>query len=76
MASGSGALTSEAGAAIGSPVGWVALCAANGAGLGTIWLMTGRPTLVPALAIVFLPALIGAAVGLRLGRPAVAVARA
>lgn len=69
VASGEGPLSAEARAAIGAWAGWVALAAANGVALGMIWLMTARPTTLAAAGMVVVPAVIGAAIGLRLGRP-------
>jgi hypothetical protein len=55
---------------------WAAFCAANGAGLGTVWIMSVKAGWAESLIAVLLPAAIGAVVGFRLARrvsaPAVA----
>ena len=60
-------LSPEAARRIGSGRLWGALAGANGAALGTLWLMTARPSLQESLIAVLLPAIIGAIIGTRLG---------
>jgi hypothetical protein len=45
-----------------------AFCAANGAGLGTVWIMSVKAGWVESLIAVLLPAAIGAAAGFQLAR--------
>lgn len=47
---------------------WAAFCAANGAALGTIWIMSIKPGMLESALVVAVPALIGWMVGLRLAR--------
>lgn len=51
-----------------SRAGWILHAAANGAALGTIWLMTAKPGWAESIGVVAVPALIGALVGARLSR--------
>lgn len=55
-----------AAAAIRDGATWAAFCAANGAGLGTIWIMSVKAGLLESLGAVLVPAIIGAVVGFRL----------
>jgi hypothetical protein len=65
VAAGEGPLGAEAARAIARPgvVPWLA--AANGAALGTIWLMTARPGLVESLLVVGVATVAGALAGRR-----------
>lgn len=74
LATGEGALSASAARAIANPAMWAALCAANGAALGVIWLMTSKPVLLEAALVVLAGALVGGFVGMRLGRNAGAAA--
>lgn len=49
---------------------WALLCAANGAALGTVWIMSIRPAMLECVLAAALPAAIGWMVGLRLARGA------
>ena len=53
---------------------WALLCAANGAALGTVWLMSVKPGMAECVLVVALPAAVGWLVGLRLARGAAAAA--
>jgi hypothetical protein len=65
------AITSDpaaAAAGIRSGATWAAFCAANGAGLGAVWIMSLKAGWVESLIAVLLPATFGAAAGLQLAR--------
>ena len=70
VAGGGTSLPREAAARIGSAITWGAHSAANGAALGTLWLMTARPGLTESVLAVTLPALVGGVVGARLAAKA------
>jgi hypothetical protein len=57
-----------AAAALRDGATWASFCAANGAGLGTIWIMSVKAGLLESLIAVLVPATMGAVVGLRLAR--------
>jgi hypothetical protein len=70
VAVGEGPLPATAFEPIARAGTWAAHASANGAALGTIWLMTAKPASLEATSVVLLPALIGAIVGVRLARGA------
>jgi hypothetical protein len=59
-----GPLSSAAARAVRQPRTWAALSSANGAGLGTLWLMTAKPAAVEATLVVLFGATAGALAGL------------
>ncbi|HEU4883948.1 MAG TPA: hypothetical protein VFT45_16935 [Longimicrobium sp.] len=65
-----------AAAAIRDGATWAAFCAANGAGLGTIWIMSVKAGLLESLIAVLLPAAVGGVVGFQLARRVAAPATA
>jgi hypothetical protein len=71
---GEGSLSVAATQTIARADTWATLSAANGAALGTIWLMTARPALLEAVLVVLLPAIIGAIVGIKVAKGARRVA--
>jgi hypothetical protein len=70
LAVGEGPLSTVAKQTIGDTLAWAAHSAANGAALGTLWLMAAKPATLEAVLAVLLPAAIGLVVGARLARRA------
>jgi hypothetical protein len=70
LAVGEGPLSAVAKQTIGDTFAWAAHSAANGAALGTLWLMAANPGTLEAVLAVLLPAAIGLVVGVRLARRA------
>jgi hypothetical protein len=70
VAQGDGPLSGAAARAIASPRVPAALAAANGAALGTLWLMTARPGTLEATLVVVVATALGALIGARVARGA------
>ena len=70
VSAGSGPLSGDGSAHIASAGTWSALASANGAALGTLWLMTMKPGVTETLVAVLLPIVIGAIAGKQVGRRA------
>jgi hypothetical protein len=66
LRSGDGPVAGDARAHLSARSLWGLHAAANGATLGSIWLMTARPALLESALAVALPAVVGAVVGARL----------
>jgi hypothetical protein len=68
VSAGEGPLSAETSRHIASAATWSGLASANGAALGTLWLMTAKPGSLEAVLVVVLLALAGAIAGARLGK--------
>src|SRR5262249_51953643 len=68
ISAGTGSLNAQARQVIGRTSTWSLQAAANGAALGTIWLMAAKSGWIESILVLALAATIGGAVGARLGR--------